>query len=194
LDHKTEGNANIARLSSPKPDLTYAFPIFKDAVDLPGGFVDYDCAKNFSVDYLMQLRQPSTNGLRLKCSLNAGLYKASQRKCKIDELNDYELMCFPWALVEVKKPDVQDKDVEKCYCQAANGSAIALKILGSVFFEAYGSIPDDLPPIIAFTCIGPDLRLWLAYVDRQPELGQKVICPTPNSCVWPRCRLLMQPR
>lgn len=31
----------------------------------------------------------------------------------------------------------------------------------SLFQEAYGEIPDDMPPIIAFTCIGPEIKLWL---------------------------------
>lgn len=33
----------------------------------------------------------------------------------------------------------------------------------SLFQEAYGEIPDDMPPIIAFTCIGPEIKLWLTY-------------------------------
>jgi hypothetical protein len=158
LDHKIEEDP---KLSSPKPDLTYAFPIFTSNDDLPVGLADFYCARNFSLDYLMKLREPNEEGKCTRCALNRGLYKASQGQCRIPELSSYELSCFPWAVVEVKNPDVENSHVEFCYCQAANGSAAALGILESVFMEAYASIPDDLPPVIAFTCIGPDLRVWL---------------------------------
>ena len=83
-------------------------------------------------------------------------------------------MCFPWAVVEVKKPNVKEQDVEFCYCQAVNGSAVALRIFESIFLEAYGAIPHDLPPIIAFTCIGPDLKVWLVFIDHTWKPRQRV--------------------
>jgi hypothetical protein len=122
----------------------------------------------------MKLREPNVEGKCIKCALNRGLYKASQGQCRIQELSSYELSCFPWAVVEVKKPDVENSHMEFCYCQAANGSAAAPGILESVFMKAYASIPDDLPPIIAFTCIGPDLKVWLVYNDHKLEPPQEV--------------------
>lgn len=97
-------------------------------------------------------------------------------------MSNYDLMCFPWVVVEVKKPDVDLPDVQQCYCQAANGCTIALNILRSPFLKAYGNIPDDLPPIIAFTCVGPDLRLWLAHIDSNVKTGQHVSRHTYRDC------------
>jgi hypothetical protein len=74
---------------------------------------------------------------------------------------NYDIMCFPWAVVEVKvRPDRQGVG-DRSYDQAANASATALDIVTRLFEEPGGHVPDDLPPTIAFTCNGPELRLWL---------------------------------
>ena len=159
-------------LTGPKPDLTYAFPIFDDAdlADLPAGFVDHDAATNFHRDTLLDLRR-----LGLISSPTTGLQRILDGKKK--ELKTPDLLCFPWAVVEVKIAGAARAKEEFCYCQAANASATALDILKSLFETAARPVPDDLPPIIAFTSVGPELKLWLTYLDSSAGGYQRVsIC------------------
>lgn len=173
-DHRIEAHDGLLELSAPKPDFTYAFPIFRNDADLPDGLADLECAKNYSVHYLMGLRRANSAGGGLRFSLNTALYNLSRGQVKVGDMSNYDLMCFPWAVVEIKKPQVGNAAVQLCYCQAANGCAIALRILRSLFTTAHGVVPHDLPPIIAFTCVGADLRLWLGYMDSKLEKGQRV--------------------
>ena len=53
--------------------------------------------------------------------------------------------------------------VKNCYCQAANASSAALSLQAHLLARAYGTVPKALSPIIAFTCIGPRIKVWLTY-------------------------------
>lgn len=145
-------------LKDPKPDLTYAFPISSAPVT---GFAAQEIlGTTFSLHVLQELRKDYH--VKLISAPTTGLKNrkvSSSRKC----LNNSDLMCFPWAVVEIKHPRAEKSKIEECYCQAANGSAIALRMLGALFQKATGSVPTDLAPIIAITCIGPELRVWLTY-------------------------------
>jgi hypothetical protein len=144
---------------NPKPDLTYGFPILdfsKGLPDSPKGFYKHDCALNFHIDFLQMLRQTET----LRPSLQGGLSRSGRRGVGLKEP---DLTCFPWAVVEIKPATAKQKDVLYCYCQAANASASANELMVSLFEKAFGEVPDDMPPIIVFTCIGPEIRLWLTY-------------------------------
>jgi hypothetical protein len=77
--------------------------------------------------------------------------------------------CFPWAVVEMKRhAKTYDGSVERCYCQAANAAAAALELRAQLFDKLSGDIllQPPLPPVIAFTCIGPIVKVWLAYQDK----------------------------
>lgn len=148
---KTDGQ----RLTGPKPDLTYGFPIYKSIDDLPKALVDMEIARNFFAD---TIRRFNDSPWELKPSLTTKIY---QDDCT--ELHTSDLMCFPWAVVEVKRRSTDEGVKDFCYQQAANASATALDIMTRLFGASDGRIPDDLPPIIAFTCNGPELRLWLMF-------------------------------
>ena len=88
---------------------------------------------------------------------------------RAQDLHDRHLLCYPWAVVEVKHAKVPERDVTFCYRQAANAAAAALKIQESLYRESH---PDllykkavGIPPVATFTCVGPELRFWLAYRD-----------------------------
>lgn len=151
-----EGSSGGKDLKDPKPDLTYAFPI------LSSPCTDFAAQETlgttFSLDVLQKLRKDD----HLISAPTTGLKNRSYGSSR-KGLNKSDLMCFPWAVVENKQPRVEKSEVEKCYCQAANGSAIALRMLGRLFRKATGCVPADLPPIIAITCVGPELRVWLTY-------------------------------
>ena len=145
-------------LTNPTPDLTYAFPILNSPFT---GFAAQETLGTiFSLDVLRDLRNDAN--INLISSPTCGL-KNEEGGAPKSDLNKTNLMCFPWAIVEVKQPRVGNADIEKCYCQAANDSAIALRMLGALFQKATGCVPADLPPIIAITCVGPELRVWLTY-------------------------------
>lgn len=145
-------------LKTPTPDLTYAFPILNSPFT---GFAAQETLGTiFSLDVLRDLRNDAN--IKLISSPTCGLKNDDNGSPKSD-LNKTNLMCFPWAIVEIKHPRVNKTDIEYCYCQAANDSAIALRMLGALFRKATGCLPADLPPIVAITCIGPELRVWLTY-------------------------------
>jgi hypothetical protein len=152
-----EAPANLKRRTEPKPDLTYGFPIISSTKGLPKGFVRDEYVQCFSLDVLGKLR---SNGV---CSATTtGLQKWNKHKNE-SKLKATDLLCFPWAVVETKHMLVSAAEVEKCYCQAANASAAALSLRQELVTLAFGAIPETLSPIIAFTCIGPRIKVWLTY-------------------------------
>ena len=73
-----------------------------------------------------------------------------------------KLVCYPWVLVEIKKMD--DPDIEFCFCQAANACSASLTMLE--YLTRHRSKlhrADAVSPVVSFTLIGMDIKLWLAY-------------------------------
>ena len=77
-------------------------------------------------------------------------------------LSQSHLFCFPWAVVELKPDKVPQNEVEFCYCQAANTTSQALQLYGKLCKRA-GGYDSRVPPVVAFTCVGAKVRVWLAY-------------------------------
>jgi hypothetical protein len=150
-------------LTGPKPDLTYGFPIFQSIDELPTGFTTFAEARNFSGTTIRRL---NSSPWELKASLTNKIHQKNPT-----DLKDPDLMCFPWAVVEVKHLSGQ-KDF--CYRQAANASATALDVTTRLFTEPDGQVSNDLPPTIAITCIGPEFRLWLMFWHEQDGRRIKV--------------------
>ena len=52
-------------------------------------------------------------------------------------------------------------------------------MMESLFREAAGEnalTPEEIPPIVAFTCIGPEVKLWLAYrVPKSDDDGHQAV-------------------
>jgi hypothetical protein len=113
-------------------------------------------------------------------------------------------MCFPWAVVEIKRGTAfheqqettddkqQAKEAEArthekrkqfCYCQAANASAAGLTLREDLAASANDSSKlDDARVMFSFTCVGSAVKLWLTY-------RKKPVCPTVSS----RCDLTNVP-
>ena len=80
------------------------------------------------------------------------------------QLIDNKLLCFPWAIVEIKRPSASHADITKCYCQAANGASTSLTMLEQLTkHNRKHHSSDSVKPIIVFTFAGPDVKVWLAY-------------------------------
>jgi hypothetical protein len=81
-------------------------------------------------------------------------------------------------VVELKHAKVPPRDTEFCYRQAANATAAALDIQEALFKETHKHLCDGtplgFPPIVAFTCVGANIRVWLAYVDYKKSPDRKV--------------------
>ena len=88
-------------------------------------------------------------------------HRTSLPKLKEKGNDARDLLCFPWAVVEVKPNKEETK--EFCYCQAANASSFALQLYEDLVYEATGHRDDTIPIVIAFTTVGPEYRVWLTH-------------------------------
>lgn len=147
--------------TQPKPDLTYAFPILNPDSSSVKGFERDEFRQCFSLRVLGELKRNEvfsapTTGLRR--------WMESPEKTS---LHTSDLSCFPWAVVEMKRhteqPENPEISTERCYCQAANAAAAALTLQAQLLERNFGHSFSNLPPVIAFTCIGPIVKVWLAY-------------------------------
>jgi hypothetical protein len=157
------------RRTQPKPDHTYAFPI----QDLSRGNL-----KGLARDVLSQTLSLQVLGSLVEqgvsCAPRSGLRKW------IDAPNEtilsrHDKSCFPWAVVEFKKhAESPDSSAEiRCYCQAANAAAAALELQAQLFNALGSDASSQSPPVVAFTCIGPIVKVWLVYQKQPGSSGRK---------------------
>jgi hypothetical protein len=107
-------------------------------------------------------------------TVTTGLRKSTQSS-KRRLLSTTDLACFPWAVVEVKKqvPAKSCTPVERCYCQAANAAATAIALRAQLFDKVVRDAYSTMPPLIAFTCCGPEVRVWLMYYTEPDAEGKR---------------------
>jgi hypothetical protein len=78
------------------------------------------------------------------------------------KFEDYKLICYPWAVVEVKKPGASPQDTEECYYQVANGSSACVALLRGL---SDSPAHDYYHPVVAMTFVGRDARVFLTYAE-----------------------------
>jgi hypothetical protein len=78
------------------------------------------------------------------------------------KFEDYKLICYPWAVVEVKKPGASPQDTEECYYQVANGSSACVALLRGL---SDSPAHDYYHPVVAMTFVGRDARVSLTYAE-----------------------------
>jgi hypothetical protein len=102
---------------------------------------------------------------------------------KTKRLRHGDRLCFPWAVVELKRDADERHLEEQCYCQAANAAAAALA-LQQPFMRELAVVTDDdyMFPIIAFTCVGPEIKTWIAYPRKNDDTSFIVSAGEPISC------------
>lgn len=146
-------DTKIYARNCPKPDFTYGYTINKD---IPIALRSTELVTNFSLEVLGDLRSAS-----LISSPLGGLHRWS--KDKAVDLSQDQLVCFPWAVVELHPREVSLKsEGQYSYSQAANGAIAALRLNEELSNWATGGY-DSVPPVVAFTCVGAEIRVWLAY-------------------------------
>ncbi|KAJ5062596.1 hypothetical protein J3E74DRAFT_288303 [Bipolaris maydis] len=137
-------------LTCPIPDFAYGFPIIdiNDPVHKP--YLMHQWTENFSLQTLNKLR----NDMGILSSPRRALGQWDSSKLTGDKMRGLDLMCFPWAVVEVKSAGV-DAGIERtCYCQAANASAAALRLRERLLLASKKKQPNrEALVIFAFTCV-----------------------------------------
>ena len=136
----------------PKPDLYLAIQIHK-SVPASLSFLNH-ALQNFTFEALS-----SCKGLD---------FSPTQRPANIITKDYHHQVAFPFCIVEAKRVD-DKKPEEECYCQAANAASAALAML--VHLSEYGSKANDrreraneILPVFCLTFIGPEVKVWLAYL------------------------------
>jgi hypothetical protein len=126
--------------------------------------------RSFSLDVLSKLRSKGEDALKSAPTTKLRQWGSG----KNPTLSDADLMCFPWAIVEIKKGkeesilgtdrNVAQRNEQFCYCQAANASAEALTLRENLAVAA--NDPSELHDglvIFSITCVGPSVKLWITY-------------------------------
>jgi hypothetical protein len=142
------------RLSSPKPDLYIAFPILKQMSNRSAFYRD-DAFQNITVETLAKLEEKQNGGL---------ITNPIKSLDSLRKIEQKHLVCFPSAVVEIKHHLVSATDITKCYCQAANASSTALSIISRLLRIDSDLDLRELRPVVAFTFIGFEIRVWICYI------------------------------
>lgn len=155
------------------PGLTYGFPIRskRDENRLPQGFRDFELFSNFSADVLGSLRSTG-----LVSSPLPGIHEWI--KDNNYQLIRSHLLCFPFAVVQLKPVEEQQIAVEQYICEAANAASAVLTLLDSLHERSGRAAVEKTPPVIAFTFAEPEIKLWLAYSYRGKNKGvhHRMVC------------------
>jgi hypothetical protein len=140
---------------------------------------------SFSLTILEQLRNRGKESL-ISTPTTALYNWASKKNAKLLEAKDQ--MCFPWAVVEIKRGTAfheqqagkaearaHEKRKNFCYCQAANASAAGLTLREDLAARANDTSKlGDARVMFSFTCVGSAVKLWLTY-------REKPVCPIVSS-------------
>ncbi|KAF2627317.1 hypothetical protein BU25DRAFT_440114 [Macroventuria anomochaeta] len=174
-------NPKITRVSQPKPDLTYGFPVISPKDELFRTSEGDHQVESFFLTVLGELRNRKKESL-ISAPTTALHNWVANDKAKPLEAKD--LMCFPWAVVEVKRGTAElvaddehkdnkakSRDHEKraqfCYCQAANASAAGLTLREHLAARARDSSNlHNARVMFSFTCVGSAVKLWITYREK----------------------------
>jgi hypothetical protein len=174
-------NPEIARVTRPKPDLTYGFPIISPDDKIFGTLKGDHQVDSFSLPVLGELRNRQKESLI--SAPTTALYRWATKK-KVHVLEAKDLMCFPWAIVEVKRGTAEpvadkghthneaeakrhERRTQFCYCQAANASAAGLTMREHLAAMAGDtSNLHNTRVMFSFTCVGSAVKLWTTYREK----------------------------
>ncbi|CZR54222.1 uncharacterized protein PAC_04105 [Phialocephala subalpina] len=155
-----------------KPDLYMALPITRNSKAV--GFRKDDYIQNFTETYLANLEEHKNGNL------------ISSPITRLDkDLREKDRVCFPCAVVEIKHHKVSQGQRRKCYCQAANGAATALSMLGRLsYLSAPNNSYKEVQPVVSFTFIGYEARVWIACIVTKIKEETQLLCEYEMHCIW----------
>ncbi|KAH7384636.1 hypothetical protein BKA66DRAFT_569879 [Pyrenochaeta sp. MPI-SDFR-AT-0127] len=181
-------NPEIPNRTAPKPDFTYAFPIIDTTIKTAAKYLSDPRVENFSLPVLHALRRKEGN---LLSAPTTGLQQwAPKGRSKLDAAH---MICFPWAIVEVKRNKkmtqcgtrFKNSGAVFCYCQAANASAAALTLREQLASQSNDSSPiNEALAIFALTCVGPSVKLWITYRTQEKTIAMQCIWATSLELTW----------
>ena len=166
-----------ARVTQPKPDLTYGFPVVSLTDRLyQTSAGDYQ-VDSFSLPVLGELRTRE-KGWIVSTPTTALANWMTKKNSQIPTGQD--LMCFPWAIVEIKKgiaepitndarmntkaAQAHERRTQFCYCQAANASAAGVLLREQLAKRGRDrSHLQNARVMFSFTCVGSTVKLWITY-------------------------------
>lgn len=138
---------------------------------------------NLKIKFLTYARQKHD----VSSGVTTALKKAGcMEKLRVDKLSHHDLTSFPFAVVELKRKHTPAAGIVTCECQAASASARALSLHRTLYMKSHWGRSDyherdgyDIPPCVAFTCIGTSVRVWLVYEESRRK-DAKVVCINPD--------------
>ncbi|VTT62892.1 unnamed protein product [Fusarium fujikuroi] len=153
----------------PKPDYAFYLPMYHLSTNshIPG-ITDHR-AREWPKEPTPSLVE-SFSWSNLKMLYKNGLRSTPFRVFN-EEPREKDLKCYPWLLVEYKKEKYtsfeRNRLEETVCCQAANGSASAIK-LNQIAARYTIELPDEahVPPIPVVTTVGPKVKVWITYLAR----------------------------
>ncbi|KAL4863184.1 hypothetical protein BDV12DRAFT_177820 [Aspergillus spectabilis] len=150
-------------LKRARPDLFISLPAIEEE-RVPRGFARQPWLRNFCVDTLELLE-------------DEGVMSNPLRMFSGNKLKEKHRVCFPCVILEAKHHEVRNNAIEKCYSQAANGTASALALLDTL-------TQDDSRPVVALTLVGHKTRLWIAAVKSRRWVSEIKHTPTGSQTRW----------
>lgn len=181
-----------SHLSAPKPDIYLAFPILEECQRqhhvsrrcrslFLGKFLDFGSERLRALELsgLVSSPEHSLTASRPESFIeelsaqNSTSFEPVSRMVEDTAHNSHgarqartaqkrDLVCFPWAIVEIKHAFHDDQHVR---LQAANGAACALAMLANL--ARHGGKCRywmEVPPVLALTFAGPIVHLYVAKV------------------------------
>jgi hypothetical protein len=142
-------NARTCQLTIPKPDIYLGFPIHQEN-SKKKGFARVSHVEDFSTRSLKILLEND-----VVCSPTSAfrnwIYDGEK-----SPLEKHHLICFPWAIVELKRQNVPEPQKEYGECQGANASSTALSMLEQLYkpYKSSNYSADQIPPVVVFTLVG----------------------------------------
>lgn len=170
-------------LQDPKPDCFFGFPIHKPNLQ-SNGLGRSPFVKNFSLERLSDLAEAGlvSNPLTDLTKFGThGVVGSSSRTVANKTSKKHDFFCFPFAIVELKHGSVEQPHIDYGVFQAANGASRALNILEHLYaFADQSPHNSHVPPVVAFTSIGPKLRVWIAYSIRKSSVEERAAHVSPH--------------
>lgn len=175
------GSSNPEKtLTAPKPDIFLGHEIVRPGRKAASGFGPSALRYNFSMGKLHALLKAGLYSSPTTGLSKYGMDRPFTRQASKCISNDH-LVCFPFAVIELKHQSVGQSTEHECYCQAANAASVALNMLENLYSLAdQQQNSHHVPPVIAFTCIGAKIRLWIAYTSGAHSSKTAHVSPRPN--------------
>lgn len=123
-----------------------------------------DAFQNFTLEVLAKLEEEQNGGL---------ISNPIKSLDTLRKIKQKHLVCFPSTIIEIKHHDVPSSERTRCYLQAANASSIALSMLYGLLRPENELDLLELRPVVAFTFIGYETRVWICYISGISMTGDK---------------------